>query len=365
MINKLVFENLKHRWVRTLLSAIVIGVQVTTILTLVGLSRGMLEDSARRARGVGADIWLKPEGAGAFTLSSAQINEKFVSLVSKQPHVKMALGVVIAQVFGFTTMAGVDLDRFVLMSGGFKYLEGGPITKPDDVIVDSYYQQQNRTKVGQIITLLNHKWRVAGVVEAGQLSHLIASKDRLQDLTGNSGRVTQIVVKVDDPKNTNLVVSQLNSLLKGNLHAVSVDELTSIYTVNSLPQLKTFINVVIGLSIVVGFLVVFLSMYTAVIERTREIGILKALGAKPFTILNLLVRETLVLALLGCIIGIALAYAAQALIMGLIPFSLQVVSVPDWWPKAALIAIAGALLGAIYPGVKAAKQDAIEALSYD
>ena len=71
MINKLVFENLKHRWVRTVLSAIVIGVQVTTILTLVGLSRGMLQDSAQRARGVGADIWLKPEGASAFTLSSA------------------------------------------------------------------------------------------------------------------------------------------------------------------------------------------------------------------------------------------------------------------------------------------------------
>lgn len=335
------------------------------MLTLVGLSRGMLEDSARRARGVGADIWLKPEGAGAFTLSSAQINEKFVNLVSKQPHVTMALGVVIAQVFGFTTMAGVDFDKFVLMSGGFRYLEGGPITKPDDILVDNYYQQQNKIKAGQIVTLLNHKWRVAGVVEEGKLSHLITSEDRLQDLTGNAGRVTQIVVKVDNPKNTGIVIKQLNDLLKGNLRAVSVDELTSLYSVNSLPQLKTFINVVIGLSIVVGFLVVFLSMYTAVIERTREIGILKALGAKPLTILNLLIRETLVLALLGCVIGIGLAYAAQALIMSLIPFSLQVVSVPDWWPKAALIAIAGALLGAVYPGIKAAKQDAIEALAYD
>jgi putative ABC transport system permease protein len=153
--------------------------------------------------------------------------------------------------------------------------------------------------------------------------------------------------------------------LKGNLRAVSIDELTSLYSVNSLPQLKTFINVVIGLSIVVGFLVVFLSMYTAVIERTREIGILKALGAKPSTILSLLIRETLVLAIFGSIIGIALAYAAQALIMGLIPFSLQVISVPDWWPIATLIAIIGSLLGAIYPGVKAAKQDAIEALAYD
>ena len=58
MINKLVLENLKHRWVRTVLSAVVIGVQVTLLLTIVGLSEGMLRDSANRARGVGAEIWL-------------------------------------------------------------------------------------------------------------------------------------------------------------------------------------------------------------------------------------------------------------------------------------------------------------------
>jgi putative ABC transport system permease protein len=106
-------------------------------------------------------------------------------------------------------------------------------------------------------------------------------------------------------------------------------------------------------------------MYTAVLERTREIGILKALGAQPATIVGILVREALVLALAGCIAGILLSFGAKALIMSLVPASLQVVSVPDWWPKAAGIAIVGALLGAIYPGLKAARQDAIEALAYD
>ncbi len=365
MINKLVLENLKHRWVRTVLSAIVIGVQVTTILTLVGLSQGMLQDSARRARGVGAEILLRPEGASAFTLSSAQINEKFVSLVAKQPHVQMALGVVIAQIFGLTTMAGVDLDKFVTMSGGFKYLEGGPPTKPDDILIDDYYQRESKVRAGQTITLLNHNWRVAGVVEEGKLSHLIVSKDRLEELTGNRGQVTQIWVKVDNASNTRVVISQLNQLLKGDLHAISIGELTSLYSVNSLPPLKAFINIVIGLSIVVGFLVVFLSMYTAVLERTREIGILKALGAKPLMIINILIRETLALALVGSVIGILLTFGAKGLIMTLVPASIQVVDVPGWWPTAAAIAIVGALLGAIYPGMKAAKQDAIEALAYD
>ena len=61
MINKLVLENLKHRPVRTMLSISAIAIEVTMILTLVGLSRGMLDESARRARGVGADIWIRPQ----------------------------------------------------------------------------------------------------------------------------------------------------------------------------------------------------------------------------------------------------------------------------------------------------------------
>jgi putative ABC transport system permease protein len=106
-------------------------------------------------------------------------------------------------------------------------------------------------------------------------------------------------------------------------------------------------------------------MYTAVIERTREIGILKALGAKPMTVLGILVREAFVLALIGWAIGIAFTYAARGVIMNTIPASLPVVNVPDWWPIAAAIALAGALLGAMYPGWKAARQDAIEALAYE
>jgi putative ABC transport system permease protein len=106
-------------------------------------------------------------------------------------------------------------------------------------------------------------------------------------------------------------------------------------------------------------------MYTAVVERTREIGILKALGAKPNTILGILVREAVVLAIIGWVIGIAFTFAARGAIMATIPASLPVVNVPAWWPIAAAIALGGALLGAIYPGLRAARQDAIEALAYE
>jgi putative ABC transport system permease protein len=67
----------------------------------------------------------------------------------------------------------------------------------------------------------------------------------------------------------------------------------------------------------------------------------------------------------GSIIGVFFSFGAKALIMDLVPASLQVVNVPEWWFYAAGISIVGAILGAIYPGMKAAKQDAIEALAYD
>jgi putative ABC transport system permease protein len=187
----------------------------------------------------------------------------------------------------------------------------------------------------------------------------------LQALTSNPNRISQILVKLDDPKRTNEEVARLNDVLKDQLTAVSLESMLSQFSINNIPPLQMFIRLIVGLAVLVGFLVVFLSMYTAVVERTREIGILKALGAKPHTILDILVREAVVLAVLGCIIGIILSFFVRVLITALKPASLQIIAVPDWWKWAALIAIAGALLGAIYPGFKAARQDAIEALSYD
>lgn len=363
MINKLVLENLRYRWVRTFLCALVVGVQVMLLLTLIGMSRGMLEDSAKRASGTGADIFLKP--GGTFSLSTGQVNEKFVGFVAKQPHIAMAVGVLMMPTNELiTTLNGVDIQQFDKMSGGFRFVAGGPPRDSDDLIVDTQYAQQHKIHVGQIYKVINHDWHVTGIMESGTLGRLVVQLKRLQELT-DVGRVSEVLVKVDDPANTDQEVKTLNQLLKGDLTAISMRDFVSQFSINHIPQLRAFIAVITALAIVVGFLVVFLSMYTAVVERTREIGILKALGAKPLKIVDILVREAVVLALAGCAIGICLSYAARALIMAIVPASLQVATVPDWWPIAAAIALGGALLGAIYPGLKAARQDAIEALAYE
>src|SRR5205823_11711488 len=177
-------------------------------------------------------------------------------------------------------------------------------------------------------------------------------------------KITMIYVKLDDPARTNEVVALLRQKLSGS-PIYSMEEYVSMFSVANVPMLREFIAIIIGLGILVGFLVVFLSMYTAVLERTREIGVLKALGASPGYVLNILLRETALLAVFGALLGIALTYGTRWMIMGLVPGSLMQAIVPDWWAIAGALALGGALLGALYPGWKAARQDAIEALAYD
>jgi putative ABC transport system permease protein len=142
-------------------------------------------------------------------------------------------------------------------------------------------------------------------------------------------------------------------------------ELISQFSIENVPGLKAFIYVIMGLSIVIGFLVVSLTMYTTVLERTREIGILKALGASPSDIMAMLVRETLLLAAAGWLSGIILTFIANWAINHFVRASLHSVTAPEWWPIVAAIAAVASLLGALYPGMRAARQDAIEALAYE
>ena len=364
MINHYVLQNLRHRWVRTLLSAIVVGIQVMLILTVIGLSKGMLEDTAQRAKGTGADIFIKPGSSISF--STGQTSEKYVAWVAKQPHVAQAVGVLMVPTSQpFLPVNGVDIPEFRRISIGFRFIQGGMPDNPDGLIVDEYYAQQHGLHPGMKVNLVNHEWTLSGVIRGGVLAHLIVDLRRLQYLTSNAGQISQTLVKLDNPALTNEMVNDLNAKLQGRMTAISTADFVSMFNVNNLPALRAFIWVMVALAILVGFLIVFLSMYTAVVERTREIGILKALGAKPGTVIGILVREAIALAIVGCVIGVLLSFGAKGLIMSLVPASLQVANVPEWWPLAAGIAIVGALLGAIIPSMKAARQDAIEALAYD
>jgi putative ABC transport system permease protein len=361
LIHRLVFENLKHRPVRTLLSIIAIGVEVTLILTLAGLSRGVLGDMASRSRGTGADILIRPPESSGFTFSLT-MSEKVVDVVRAKPHVAMATGTFVKYIDSFNNITGIHLDEFNAMSGGLKVKKGRLFQDPDDMVVDEIFAQQKHLHPGSTIDLA-HVWQVSGIVEQGKLSRTFADIGRLQELFSARGLVSTIYVKLDDPANTSAVIASLQKDLP-TYKVDSIEEFVSLFSTNSVPYIEAFTNVVIGVAVLIGFLVVCLSMYTAVLERTREIGILKALGASPLYIVGILMRETVLLALTGTAVGILMTYGTRAL-MATFAASMPQEIVPDWYLPVTGIALAGSIVGALYPGLRAARQDAIEALAYD
>ncbi|HEV2182616.1 MAG TPA: FtsX-like permease family protein, partial [Candidatus Acidoferrales bacterium] len=127
---------------------------------------------------------------------------------------------------------------------------------------------------------------------------------------------------------------------------------------------QTFIHSMIMLAAGIGFLVILLSMYTTIIERTREIGVLKSLGASRGYIVRVILSETIALCLAGILLGVAMSYTVRWLFLSAFP-TLTIVVAPSWLLRAAAIAIIGGLVGASYPAWIASRKDPVEALAYE
>jgi putative ABC transport system permease protein len=260
---------------------------------------------------------------------------------------------------------GVDLDRFTKMSGGFNYLEGGPFQGPDDVIIDRFYAEQRKKHAGDTLELLNRPWHISGIFEGGKLAHVLVPVKTLQELDQVGTKYSQVLLKLDNPANTNAVVEDLQKKLP-DYPIISMDEVTTQIQASVNKQgLSAFIAVIVGIGVVIGFAVVCLSMYMAVLQRTREIGILKSLGGSKGFILAIILTEALMLGAGGTALGILMSFGARQIIEALQPASFQMEIVYSWWPRVLGITVAAALLGALYPGLTAAAHDPIEALAYE
>jgi putative ABC transport system permease protein len=367
LTSKIVLENLRNKPIRSLLSVLLIAVPVTLILTLVGLSRGMLEDAQTRTRAIGADLIVRAPGSTAF--SPGQMSEGVVRAVQKLPHVKVALGVLNKPIETITLgAAGIDLAKFTQMSGGVRLREGATFQGKYDIMVDEFYAAEKKLRAGQSIRLkaFNRDFRVSGIYANGLLAHVIMPLETLQELNGTSNTVTQVYVKLDNPANTASLIKTMKADEAWSAYPVlSMDELVALYSMNNMPGLNAFVWVIVGVGVVIGFAVMCLSMYMVVLQRTREIGILKSLGGSNAFILGLIMIEAVIMAFAGTALGIGMSYGSLWLIRTLVPASIQMVIVYEWWPISLGITLVGAGLGALYPGLTAARHDPIEALAYE
>lgn len=359
----LLWRNLGVHPLRSALSAAAIGLQIFLILVIVGLTSGILSDWRARAEGVGADIIVQPPNSSIFfSFSSAVIPQTQVARIEKLSGIdEVAPVVVVVDTATLGVIYGIDYARFNGLSAGFTFVSGGAFTGPDDAIADDLAAQARKLSVGSTVSLMNRSFRVSGIVVHGKGARFFVPMETAQEIAGAAKRVSMIYVR--STGNTDGVRAQLIRLLPG-YRIRSMAEYMSLMTSSSLPELRPFLRSFVGLGVVISFLVVLLTMYTLVLERRREIGILKAIGSSRLEICWLIVAEAMLLVVLGVVVGLVGTYGTTMLLHRTSP-TLQIQITADWIFRSILVAIAGALAGSAYPAIRAAQSDPIEALAYE
>jgi len=141
-------------------------------------------------------------------------------------------------------------------------------------------------------------------------------------------------------------------------------ESSTLMSSSNLPELKPFIRSFVMLGVAISFLVVLLTMHTMVFERTRDIGVLRALGSSRLEVCWMILGETLVMVALGVICGLICTYSVVAILHRTSP-TLQIAIEGGWIVRAILLTIGGAIAGAMYPALRAAQNDPVDALAYE
>jgi putative ABC transport system permease protein len=367
-MNKLIFANLLHRPLRSIISVLAVAIEVVMILSIVGIFMGMLNDQKARTNGIGADLVVRPSNTSFMNgVSGAPMPAKLAGFFQRLPHVAVASPVITD--FNMSNaveiLYGIDYQSYNALKP-FIFLSGGPFQGPYDVIIDDVFARTgNGYRVGDTISILNHQFRICGIVENGKGGRRLVPIETLGELTGSDGKASVIYLKSDNPANEDAIRREIAATpgLQG-YKVMTMEDLISLYTPSRFPGFDLALNVVITIAVIVGFLVIFQTMYTAVLERTREIGILKSMGASKPAIVSVVLRECAVLAVAGVLVGIAGTCGVRELLGFRFPsFSFELTAA--WVARGAGIAFLGALCGALYPAWMAARKDPIDALAYE
>jgi putative ABC transport system permease protein len=361
----MIVQNVLHRPLRTLITILAVAIEVTLVIIVVGLTSGLLAESAKRIEGVGADIMVQPPSASVFMAFSGAPMPIAIGGKLEQLEYVQAVAPVLLQFnsTGLEIVYGIQQDTFKSVTGGFVFHDGHDLVEPNDIIVDDVYAKSKKVKMGQTIHVLEHDFHVVGIVEHGKGARLFVFLTTLQDMAGARDKASVFFIKCDRTDHTAAVIDEIRQLLP-RYEIRPLKDFISLMTSSNLPGLGAFINVMIGIAVVIGFLVIFLSMYTTIIERTREIGVLKALGASKPYIVQIILSETTLLCVAGVIGGIGLSFLMRSIFIKLFP-TLTILITATWILRAGLIAVVGGLLGAAYPAWLASRKDPVEALAYE
>lgn len=374
-MDNLVFSNMMHRPARTIVSILGIGIGILLIVFTYGMANGGLRKQAERDSNVGAELFIRasgsigPGGAEAFQLPASMVSE-----IEKIDGVDFAISVgqnsadSKSGIMGRMLIDGINFDEYARMSG-IRVVDGRPFNdSADEIIVDSAYKQSNKLNLGDTVKIWNRNFTIVGVYEpAGGARIKMPLKIMQKQMLGEEGspedlnKASTILVKIKQGYTEDQVGENIHQVFPKN-QIIRTKDFEEIY-LNSIPALNVFLNVVIGVAGTISALVILLTMYTTVTERTRQIGILKSLGMSNAKIAWTIAQEALLLSFCGIVLGIILTFVLHLVLSQFITLNFN----PSWILMGItfIVGLLGGALGALYPALRAARLDAVESLSYE
>ncbi|MBX7219432.1 MAG: ABC transporter permease [Blastocatellia bacterium] len=376
-MKNLVWANIQHRPMRFLLTALGVALGTLLILLTVGLAHGFVNDRARREASIGAEIMVRSAGTFGSGMGSNQpsLPVSRAEELRRIPQVQ-AVTPVIQYIqaadsgFGFRAIEAVDFEAYSAISG-IRIVSGGVAQTDHEINIDTQLAKERNVTVGSEIEVLGSMMKIAGIYAPECGARIKLRLPAMQERLAAKGLCSLLLVKCSDPGQQDAVAEQIQraSTLRAKANANEIEDqiiltrdLPALYS--KLPALDTFLNVVIGVAVGISSLVILLAMYTTITERTREIGILKSLGATEGFILRAIESEALIISLTGALAGLVLSLGAQFLLVRATALK-HIEFEPRWIGFAFAAALLGGMLGGLYPALRAARMDPIDALDHE
>jgi ABC-type antimicrobial peptide transport system permease subunit len=359
-------QNLWQRTTRTALTLGVIGLTIGAIMAMYAVMRGMGESMNEMS----ADSEIIMRQADIADTSLSAIDARIGSKIAAMPEVAYVSGVIFTAITmpehgGFFIVEGYSPAEYAIQR--FHVVEGERITADHQIMLGRKMAEALHKKVGETLVLSNIRYRITGIYESGigweELGGVMSLRDA-QTLIGRPRKVSLYFIKVHDPRQAPQVVKKISAEFKDVVATLSGDFAAE------MPDMKNSDAMLQGISflaLLVGGVGVLNTMLMSVLERTREIGVLRALGWRRRSILGLIIRESLILGVSGGGFGILIAFG----LIGLFSLSPDIAAYlePIWgidiFVRALTIAIGLGLLGGLYPAWRATRLQPVEALRYE
>jgi putative ABC transport system permease protein len=357
-----------HRPARTIVSIAGIGVGVLLIAFTIGLANGSLRERAKRESNVGAEIMFRPSGSVGLTGSDGM--RLPLSLADEVRGVEGVADVVpIAQnsvrardgVTGSRLIDGVPYDEYARIAG-LQIIQGRAFAEGrDEMMSDTAWITNRKLKIGDHFEIYERDFEIVGTYEPSVGARIKIPLSTMQSQLGAEDRASAFLIKVKQG-HTPLAVGEAISAQFPKFQVMLTSELEELY-MQGVPALNVFLDVVIAVAGGISALIILLTMYTTVTERTRQIGVLKSLGMSKMRIALTILQEALLITFAGVAFGVISTFVLKYVLSKWT--SLQVEVDPQLLLNILIVGLVSGTIGALYPGLRAARLDAVEALNYE